>query len=298
MSLCDLPRYEMVRPRSVAEACRLLHDRHARGERTLLLAGGTDLFVEIKSAPIGAPERPLPVVLDVGRLAELRPIRRVAGAIFVGAAATFREIGRDPLVGAELPLLRAAALDIGGPTIQSRATLGGNLGTGSPAADGVAAIAALGAVVVVESVRGERRIPFAALQTGYKQSSRAGDELVVGFELAPPGPAARWSWRKVGPRRAQAISKVALATVAELGDGRIARFSAAAASVAPVTALLARTCALATGATLGSLAPDDVDQAVDADVSPIDDLRSTREYRAHCLRALVRRALEDLGAFA
>jgi CO/xanthine dehydrogenase FAD-binding subunit len=298
MSLCDLPRYEMMRPPSLAEACRLLHERHARGERTLLLAGGTDLFVEIKSAPVGALERPLPVVLDVGRLAELRPIRRDAGTVFIGAAATFREIGREPVVGAELPLLAAAARDIGGPSIQARATLGGNLGTGSPAADGVAAIAALGAVVLVESVRGRRPIPFAALQTGYKQSTRADDEIVVGFELAPRTPGTRWSWRKVGPRRAQAISKVALATVAELADGRIVRFSAAAAAVAPVTALMPRTCALVTGARLGSLVPDAVDQAVDADASPIDDLRSTRDYRAHCLRALVRAALVDLGAFA
>jgi CO/xanthine dehydrogenase FAD-binding subunit len=102
-------------------------------------------------------------------------------------------------------------------------------------------------------------------------------------------------WRKVGARRAQAIAKVGLAAVAELGSGQLRRFAAAASSVAPVTALMPRTRALLTGATLGSVSATELDAAVDADMSPIDDLRSTRLYRAHCLRALVRTFVRELG---
>ena len=174
--------------------------------------------------------------------------------------------------------------------------MGGNLATASPAADGVAAIAAFETAIVVRSVRGQRRIPLDQLQTGYKQSTRRTDEVIVAVEIVPPPPNVRWLWRKVGARRAQAISKVALAAWAELDGGRVAQFGAAAASVAPVTALMPRTRALVSGSRLGSLAAHVVDEAVNADISPIDDLRSTRQYRAHCTRALVRTFLRDIDA--
>jgi CO/xanthine dehydrogenase FAD-binding subunit len=190
------------------------------------------------------------------------------------------------------------AHDIGGPTIQARGTLGGNLATASPAADGVAALAALDAVIVVQSVRGLRRIPLSELQTGYKQSSRAADEIIVAVEIEAPASGTHWVWRKVGARRAQAISKVALAAWAEVGPKRVTRFGAAAASVAPVTARMEHTRRLVTNAALGSIEPRVADEAVNADISPIDDLRSTKQYRAHCLRALVRGFLAEIGALA
>jgi xanthine dehydrogenase small subunit len=296
VSLCDLSRYPMRHASSLVELCAWLGERHARGERTVLLAGGTDFVVEVKQAPAQAPERSLPLVLDVGRLAELRQIRASAELVSLGAACSFREIAASAAVRERLPLLVRAATDVGGPTIQARGTLGGNLGTASPAADGVAAIAALDATIVVQSVRGERRIAMAELQTGYKQSSRQPDEVIVAIEIRPPAADARWSWRKVGARRAQAIAKVGLAAVAELDGRRVRRFAAAASSVAPVTALMPRTRALLSGAKLGSLSAAQLDAAVDGDVSPIDDLRSTGLYRAHCLRALVRNFARELGA--
>jgi CO/xanthine dehydrogenase FAD-binding subunit len=188
------------------------------------------------------------------------------------------------------------ARDVGAVQIQARGTLGGNIATASPAADGTAALAALDAEILVRSVRGERRIPIAALQTGYKKSSRAPDEIIVAIEIALPPAGSPWIWRKVGARRAQAISKVALAGVAEVRDGKLARIGLGMASVAPVTAFLPNTRALALSRPLAELTPDAIDRAVAEDIAPIDDVRSTREYRIHCAKAVTRGFLRELGA--
>jgi len=296
MSLADLDRLEMARPESLADACALVAERVLADESTVWLAGGTDWLVELKQAPPSTRSAGLPLVADIGQLAELRGIDWDGRVVRIGAANTFAEIGADPVVCERLPLVARMTHDIGGPTIQARGTLGGNLATASPAADGVAALAALDAVIVVQSVRGPRRIPLSELQSGYKQSSRKADEIIVAVEIEAPPQGAHWVWRKVGARRAQAISKVALAAWAEVGPRRVIRFGAAAASVAPVTALMEHTRSLVTNAALGSIEARVADEAVNADIEPIDDLRSTKQYRAHCLRALVRGFLGEIGA--
>src|SRR5262249_10702825 len=159
----------------------------------------------------------------------------------IGAATTYLEMRRSAVVNEHAPLLERMGRDVGAIQIQARGTLGGNLATASPAADGVAALAAYDAVIVVRSVRGERRITMGELQTGYKRSTRAADEVIVAVEIALPKAGSPWCWRKVGARRAQAISKVALAGVAEVAGGRATRFGLGMASVAPVTALMSST---------------------------------------------------------
>ncbi|MCC6521693.1 MAG: FAD binding domain-containing protein [Polyangiaceae bacterium] len=299
MSVADLARYELAVPRALPEACQLLAARVASGEPTLLCAGGTDLLVELGMAPpLGAGARP-PLCVDLSRLPELGGVERVdrdGPRIRIGAGVSYLALGRHALVEGALPLLARMSHDIGGPTIQARGTLGGNLATGSPAADGVAALAAHDATVVLTSVRGERRVPFAGFQTGYKRSVRQADEIITAFELEPLAPGSPWCWRKVGARQAQAISKVAFAAVAELEGGRARRFGAAMASMAPVTATLPATRALVLGTPLAGLDGEALDRAVAADTSPIDDIRSTRAYRAHAARALARGFLRELGA--
>jgi CO/xanthine dehydrogenase FAD-binding subunit len=188
------------------------------------------------------------------------------------------------------------ARDVGAVQIQARGTLGGNLATASPAADGVAALAAYDADVLVKSARGERRIPMAELQTGYKTGARAPDEVIVAIEIALPKAGSAWIWRKVGARRAQAISKVALAGVASVEGGRASRVGIGMASVAPVTALLRRTRELVLSRPLAEITEADVDRAVAEDVAPIDDVRSTRDYRIHCAKAVTKTFLRELGA--
>jgi xanthine dehydrogenase small subunit len=296
MSTADLGLYAMARHRTLDALCDLIASRHLRGEQTVLLAGGTDWMVEREMSPPMAPGGAVPLVVDISQMDELRGIRRDGDRLRIGAAATFLEIRRDPEVTSRCPLLERMARDVGAIQIQARGTLGGNLATASPAADGVAALAALDATVVVRSVRGERSIPFAELQTAYKRSSRAPDEVIVAIELTLPAAGSAFLWRKVGARRAQAISKIALAAVAEIGGGRCTRFGLGMASVGPVTARMPATRALAMERPLAAIGASDVDLAVAEDVKPIDDVRSTGEYRLHCARAATRQFFRELGA--
>ncbi len=298
MAIADLEHHEMWRPGSLAALCDRLAERHAAGQKTVLLAGGTDWVVEQEMAKASDDGAARPLVADVSRLSELRGIELTGRTLRVGAAATYLEMRRHEHIGGgdrRAELLARMAQDLGALQIQARGTLGGNLATGSPAADGVTVLAAYGATVLLRSVRGERRVSISEYQTGYKKSVREPDEVITAFELDLPERYA-WYWRKVGTRRAQAISKVALAAVAVVDAGRVTRIGFGMASVAPVTALLRNTQSLIRRTPLAELAAPDVDAAVLSDISPIDDVRSTREYRAHCARILVRDFLRQLGA--
>ena len=134
MSLADLAQYPWQRVANLVELCALLAERHAEEQATVLLAGGTDFMVEAKQRPPIPPSEALPLVVDIGRLDELRGIRVDGSQVRIGAAETFRAIARDSGVRQRLPMLARCALDVGGPTIQARGTLGGNLATASPAA--------------------------------------------------------------------------------------------------------------------------------------------------------------------
>lgn len=318
MSVTDLASYELLRAPSLAALVGLVAARHSAGCGTVLLAGGTDWLVEQEARAPLAPGGSRPVVIDVSRMPELRALELVVAPgsspegpprgrpmqgevprgerLRIGAAVTYLELRRSALVRERAPLLARMAADVGALQIQARGTLGGNLATASPAADGVAALAAFDAVVLVESVRGRRTIPFASLQTGYKTSTRAPDEVIVAVELALPSRGAPWFWRKVAARRAQAISKVSVAGIAEVVGGRATRFGLGMASVAPVTARLAQTRELALSAPLGELGAVGIERVVESDVAPIDDVRSTGAYRLHCAKALVKAWFRQLGA--
>lgn len=292
MSIADLPRYTMKHVASLDSLCALVHEHHEAGVR--LLAGGTDLMVEISQGACNPG--PLPTVVDISRLDALRGIDWDGKHLRIGAAVTYLELQRHEVIKTHAPLIARMTYDVGGPTIQARGTLGGNLATLSPAADGVAAIAPYEPTIEVRSVRGTRRIAMRDFQRGYKTSSRHPDEVIVAIELSVPPEGSPWVWRKVGTRLAQAISKVALGAIAVVEEGKVKRFGAALASVAPVTALMRETHALVFGHKLANIDSDALDQAISRDVSPIDDLRSTAAYRRHCATALVRSFVRDLGA--
>ena len=294
MSLADLGRFEMTRQGSLDALCAVVAERHEKGLSTILYAGGTDWMVEQEMrAPLAADP---PLVVDIGRMGELRGIDLAGDLLRIGAATTYLELERSAILQARAPMLVRMSRDVGAVQIQARGTLGGNLATASPAADGVAALAAYDATVVVKSARGERRIAFSDLQTGYKKSTRAADEIIVAIELALPPAGSPWYWRKVGARRAQAISKVALAGIAVVHGGKAERLGLGMVSVAPVTARMPATRALSLSKDLAAITSEAIDRAVDEDVSPIDDVRSTQEYRRHVARALTRDLLRQLGA--
>ena len=293
MSVAGLALHPFAVPTSLDGALALLAARAARNEKTVLLAGGTDWFVERHVAP---PETAgtLPLVVDVSRLEALRGIALDGDTLRVGGATTYLEIRRDPRVAARCPLLSAMARDVGALQIQARGTLGGNLASGSPAADGVTALAALDATLLLRSVRGARRVPLASFYTGYRKSVLAADELIEAVEIALSPKGSPFVWRKVGTRQAQAISKVALAGLAVVEEGRCVRLGLGMASVAPTVALLPATRAFGLSHPLTQITDADVERAVLADVSPIDDVRSTAAYRRHVAVRLAQRFFEEL----
>jgi xanthine dehydrogenase small subunit len=249
---------ELLQPRTVREALRMLRD-----EGPLVpLAGCTDVYVGLNFGTLPAKR-----FLDLWPLAELRRIRLADGALSIGALATYTEIMRSALVRRRLPILAAAAGEIGGVQIQNRGTLGGNVANGSPAGDSLPVLAVAEANLVLVSAAEERRVPFHLFYTGYRKSVLRPDELIAAVEI--PRVEGRQWFRKVGTRAAQAISKVVMAAV------RSDRPRVSLGSVAPTVVRLPETeAALASGAGIA-----EARRALDAEINPIDDLRSTAEYR-------------------
>lgn len=294
MTVADLASFSLRRAKDLPTLCDQVHELVQAGLPFVLLAGGTDFMVEQEMRRPYAPGGDVPTVFDVSRMAELRGIALEGGFLRIGAGATFLELRRSPLVVEHSPLITRMAADVGALQIQARGTFGGNLATGSPAADGVAALAAHDAVIVVKSVHGERHIPFSELQTGYKESSRAPEEIITRIDVPLAAPGTHFHWRKIGTRRAQAISKVALAAVVTVEGNQIVRCGLGMASVGPTTALLPRTRALLLSTKLSALDDAAVDKAVEADISPIDDVRSTGAYRLHVAKAALRELRREL----
>ncbi len=293
MSVAGLELHPFVAPRDLPEALGLLAERAARKERTVLLAGGTDWFVERHVAE-PETEGTLPLVLDVSRLPGLRGVSLDGDRLRIGGAVTYLDLRRDARVVARGPLLAAMARDVGALQIQARGTLAGNLASGSPAADGVCALAALDATVLARSLRGARRVPLSGFYTGYRKSVLAPDELIEAVEIALPPEGSPFAWRKVGTRQAQAISKVAFAGVAVVKNGRCERLGLGMASVAPTVALLPATRALGLSKPVAEVTAAELERTVLADISPIDDVRSTAAYRRHVAVAVVTRFFERL----
>ncbi len=295
MSLADLAEYEMVSPRTLAEACEALSGALAEGTPVWPVAGCTDWMVERHLRPV-APQRERGLCIDVTRLQELRGIEERGGVVRIGAAEPYLAIRRSELLQRRCPMLVQMASEVGALQIQARGTLGGNLVTGSPAADGVTALMALDAQVVLASVTGERAVLLGSFYTGYKRSVRRADELVVRFELVLPREGAVQAWRKVGTRSAQSISKASVAMVVERdGAGLMRRVGLAAGSVGPTVMGLGEARARVLGSKAGEVDLDGLERAVDAGISPMDDLRSTARYRRHVTRTLVRRFFEGLA---
>jgi xanthine dehydrogenase small subunit len=287
VSLAELPLHAFERTATLAEVCRTLSRRAGKGEETVLLAGGTDWVVSQHLTPPSLGGE-LPLVLDVSRVPELRGIRIAGERAVVGAAATYLELRQHAVLSRRVPLLTAMSREIGALQVQARGTLGGNLATASPAADGCAALMALDADIVLASLQGERRVPVARWFTAYRRTALAPDEVIARIEFTLPRTGGHQLWRKVGTRAAQSISKVALAAVGEYERGRCVRVGLGMASVAPVTVALPSVRALAVSPGPLAVPDDDLDAAVRRDISPIDDVRSTAAYRAHVASALVR----------
>lgn len=268
---------ELLEPRSLTDALRLL--RQAQGNGGLVpLAGCTDLYVAMNAGTLPAAR-----FLNLAPLDDLRRIEVRGDQLSIGALATYTQMVQAPLVRRRLPMLVAAAREIGGIQIQNRGTLGGNIANASPAGDALPALAAADAVVVLRNQDRARRVPFTEFFVGYRQSVMQPDELIVAVEV--PRVAGRQWFRKVGTRAAQAISKVVMAAV------RAPQPRIALGSVAPTVIRARRTeAALAAGEPI-----DDVSRILLEEIAPIDDIRSTADYRRQVAVNLLRRFWQDTG---
>ena len=251
-----------------------------------ILAGGTDLVVEMESGRT----RP-DFVLDVGRVRELRWIRETEAGVEIGAGTTCTDIVGSSELARHADLVVESAREVGAVQIQNRATIGGNLGTASPAADLVPVLFALGARVRLCSHAGSRELAIEDFVTGYRTTARRHDELIESIALPRRPVGERRAFRKVGTRRAQSISKVVVAlALGPRGSG--ARI--AAGSVAECTVRLrALEAAVAAGIEPGTIASA-VRLALQHDVRPRDDVRSTALYRRAVLERLLTRLITDL----
>jgi CO/xanthine dehydrogenase FAD-binding subunit len=258
---------EVVAPRSLEEALRLKAER----PDALPIQGGTDVMVELNFDRL-RPE----TLLNLNEVRELRGWRRENGTIRLGAGLTYAEAMEAPLAE-RLPALAEASRTVGGPQIRNRGTIGGNLGTASPAGDALPPLLIGEAEVELASVRDRRVVSLTEFLVGPKRNGLAADELIVAARI--PDAPGRQTFMKIGPRNAMVIAVVSLALVV---DREREEVRAAFGSAGPVPTLVR--------APLGDR--DGFPEAVAAAASPIDDVRGTAPYRRHALRVLTQRALE------
>ena len=261
---------DVLTPRTLDDALRLKAD----AADAWPIQGGTDVMVELNFDRA----RP-PAILNLSEVAELRGWARENGSLRLGAGLTYTECRRE--LGELLPALAEAARTVGSPQIQNRGTVGGNLGTASPAGDSLPPLLVEEAEVELASAAGSRTLALEEFLVGPKRNALAAGELIVSIRIRPSG--ARQTFMKVGPRNAMVIAVASLALAVDRERGEI---RAAYGSAGPVARLVRAPLDEADGF------PDRVAEAA----SPIDDVRGSAAYRRHALRVLTARALERCAA--
>lgn len=280
-------------PTTLAEALAVLQTTaegsHGGATGPTVVAGGTDFMLPGALAGLARG-----LLLDLSRVEGLEGVRLRDDVIELGAATTVATLADDPAVSRHLPALASAARLFGAPAIRNRATLGGNLAGGSPAADLPPPLLALGAVVILASTAGEREVPIEVFTTGYRKTQRRIDELIVAVRVPLPAPHTHQAFFKAGTRRAQSIARASVAAVARVDtDGTLRGVRLAAGSVAPVPILLPQTMQLLEGRRLGAALIDEAGRVAAAEITPIEDVRSNIAYRRYVTGRLVERFLRQ-----
>lgn len=278
-------------PTSLADAYALLAD--AEGAPRRPLAGGTDLMVQIAGEIGEPPER----ILDIWGLDELRGITVEANALVIGALTTYTEIRRSPDVARLAPVLADAAATIGAAQIQNRGTIGGNVVNASPAGDTLPVLLALGAEIVLGSADGERTVAADDFWPEYRTTPRRDDELVLRVRI-PVAEGREARFRKIGTRRAQAISKVVMALAwREDGDGRWTDVRLGVGSVAATPVRVPSVEAVLEGSAPARETADAAARTLVEAIEPIDDVRSTADYRRAVAGRVLHRLIRDAGGW-
>lgn len=277
-----VPQYDMVTARTLDGALDLLPEWQP-------FAGGTDLMVLFEAGKLARKK-----FVNIWRLPELKGIVCAPDYVTLGALTTYTDIQRHDVLRREFPMLCRAAFETGGIAIQNRGTLGGNIVNASPAADSPPALLAYGADVELTSRGGSRWVAYHRFHTGYKQIDMRPEEMLTRIRLRRAGGDALHYYRKVGTRKAQAISKICFAAYARMREGVIGEVRIALGSVAPTVIRSSRTESTIAGHAVDAELIANARLAIEQDIAPIDDLRSTVEYRTRVTANLVEDFLSQL----
>jgi CO/xanthine dehydrogenase FAD-binding subunit len=279
--------YELVAPGTLQGVVALLANEPGAW---LPVAGGTDVMVLYAAGKLSSHK-----LVSIWGLPELQSIEVASSEIRIGAGCTYSDIRRHQVISHEFPLLVRSAAWTGGIANQNRGTLGGNIANASPAGDSLPVLLVYDAEVILVSARGERRIPYRNFHTGYKKHLIAPDELIRAICL-PRIFNGYFSYaQKVGARNAQAISKVFLAALGRLSNGKIADVRLAAGSVAPVPIRLTQTESVLRNQPVTTSVLETCRKSLVDEIQPIDDIRSTAKYRTVVLSNLVSDFLRGLA---
>jgi len=266
-----IPNYQLVTPAGLSEALALLAREPGVWQP---FAGGTDLMVLLEAGKL-----PHQNYLNIWNLDALRGIEVSTQHVTIGALTTYTDVQADAVLREEFPMLCQAASETGGLAIQNRGTLGGNIANASPAADSPPALLAYNAELELLSVNGSRWVPYQNFHTGYKLTVMQPDELLARIRLPRLWPDLIHYYRKVGTRKAQAISKVCVAATARMDNGAVELIRIALGSVAPVPLRCRATEAVLQGKTIDENVIQQAKAELSREIAPIDDIRSTKDYR-------------------
>ena len=282
-----LPAYEMETPQDLAAALERLA---AESGVWKPFAGGTDLMVLLEAGKL-----PHKKFLNIWKLEELRGIEVRTEHVTLGALTTYAEVQRNETLAREFPLLCRAAAATGSVATQNRGTLGGNIANASPAADSPPVLVVYDAEIEIVSAGGARWVHYASFHTEYKKMNLHAGELIRRIRLTRKHAGWKQYFRKVGTRRAQAISKICFAAAARMEAGRIADVRIAVGSVAPIVLHAVRVEESLRGQRPGDAVLQAAQDALSAEITPIDDMRSTARYRRQVARNLLGEFLEVLA---
>ncbi|HEU4933803.1 MAG TPA: xanthine dehydrogenase family protein subunit M [Pyrinomonadaceae bacterium] len=281
-----VPNYDLRMPGSLADALALLNTEPGVWKP---FAGGTDLMVLLEAGKLDHRN-----YVNIWGLSELRGIAVTDAHITLGALTTYTEVQAHPILKSEFPMLCQAASETGGLAIQNRGTLGGNIVNASPAADSPPALLVYDAEIELISTLGSRWFPYNGFHTGYKQMQIAPDELLARIRLPRRTRGASHYYRKVGTRKAQAISKVCFAGLARIDQGHIEDVRIAVGSVAPIIVRCVETENTLRGEKPGAETTQAACASLSREISPIDDIRSTAQYRLQVAQNLLTDFLSTL----
>ncbi|MDQ5845705.1 MAG: xanthine dehydrogenase family protein subunit M [Acidobacteriota bacterium] len=265
------PSYQLISPETLANALDMLSREPGIWQP---FAGGTDLMVLLEAGKL-----PHKNYLNIWNLDELRGIEVTEEHVTLGSLTTYTDVRAHSVLKEEFPMLCQAASETGGLAIQNRGTLGGNIVNASPAADSPPALLAYDAELELISVNGARWVPYHGFHTGYKQMVKRSDELLSRIRLQRATTNLHQYYRKVGTRKAQAISKICLAATARMEDALVADVRIVFGSVAPIPLRCLKTEETLRRLELDQGSIEKAKVALSREIVPIDDIRSTKNYR-------------------